>query len=119
MHYSNLQSVVSGALPYEHVQAGLRSQAERTYDVAVAGRTLNSVLDEVSPPRFDLLVLDVEGYEVEVLRGLDLARHAPRFALIEVLGHEARARIDAALDDRYEEVERFTPTDVLFKHRAM
>jgi FkbM family methyltransferase len=119
MHYSNLQSIVSGALPYEHVEAGLRSQAERTYDVQVPGRTLSSVLDEARPPRFDLLVLDVEGYEAEVLRGLDLDRHAPRFALIEVLNEPARAGIEAALGGRYEEVERLTPTDVLFRHRAM
>jgi FkbM family methyltransferase len=119
MHYSNLQSIVAGALPYEHVEAGLRSQGEKTYQVRVPGRTLSSVLDEVQPQRFDLLVLDVEGYEAQVLRGLDLDRHAPRMALIEVLDGAARVAVDAALDDRYEEIERLTPTDVLFRHRAM
>jgi FkbM family methyltransferase len=119
MHYSNLQSIVAGALPYEHVEAGLRSQGERTYDVQVPGRTLSSVLDEANPARFDLLVLDVEGYEAQVLRGLDLDRHAPRFALIEVLSDAARMEVEAALGGRYEEVERLTPTDVLFRHRAM
>jgi len=119
MHYSNLQSIVSGALPYEHVEAGLASQGERTYDVQVPGRTLSSVLDEVGPPRFDLLVLDVEGYEADVLRGLDLGRHAPRFALVEVLDDDARGPVEAALSERYEEVERLTPTDVLFRQRAM
>jgi FkbM family methyltransferase len=117
MHYSNLQSIVSGALPYEHVEEGLRSQGERTYEVKVPGRTLTSVLDEARPPRFDLLVLDVEGYEPQVLRGLDLDRHAPRFALIEVLDGAARSAVEAALEDRYEEVERLTPTDVLFRLR--
>jgi FkbM family methyltransferase len=119
MHYSNLQSIVSGSLPYEHVEAGLRSQGERTYDVQVPGRTLSSVLDEMNPARFDLLVLDVEGYEPQVLRGLDLDRHAPRYALIEVLDDAARAEVEAALRGRYEEVERLTPTDVLFRQRAM
>jgi FkbM family methyltransferase len=119
MHYSNLQSIVSGALPYEHVEAGLASQGERTYDIEVPGRTLSSLLDEVDPPRFDLLVLDVEGYEADVLRGLDLERHAPRFALVEVLDDDARGPVEAALGERYEEVERLTPTDVLFRQRAM
>jgi FkbM family methyltransferase len=119
MHYSNLQSIVSGALPYQHVEQGLRSQGERTYEVQVPGRTLSSVLDEVAPPRFDLLVLDVEGYEAPVLRGLDLERHAPRLALIEVLDDTARAAVDAALGDGYEEVEHLTPTDVLFRHSRM
>ena len=119
MHYSNLQSIVSGSLPYEHVEAGLRSQGERTYDVTVPGRTLSSVLDEVRPARFDLLVLDVEGYEADVLRGLDLERHAPGFALVEVLDESARGQIEEALGELYEEVERLTPTDVLFRQRAM
>jgi FkbM family methyltransferase len=119
MHYSNLQSIVSGALPYEHVEAGLASQGERTYEIEVPGRTLSSLLDEVDPPRFDLLVLDVEGYEADVLRGLDLERHAPRFALVEVLDDDARGPVEAALGERYEEVERLTPTDVLFRQRAM
>jgi FkbM family methyltransferase len=117
MHYSNLQSIVSGALPYQHVEEGLRVQGERTYEVEVPGRTLSSVLDEVAPPRFDLLVLDVEGYEAQVLRGLDLERHAPRLALIEALDDTARAAVDAALGSSYEEVDRLTPTDVLFRHR--
>jgi FkbM family methyltransferase len=119
MHYSNLQSVVSGALPYEHVEAGLRSQGEQTYDVTVPGRTLSSVLDEVRPPRFDLLVLDVEGYEADVLRGLDITRHTPRFALVEALDRDAAAVVAEALGAAYEEAAWLTPTDVLFRHRAM
>lgn len=119
MHYSNLQSIVAGALPYEHVRAGLASQGERTYDVEVPGRTLSSVLDEVQPQRFDLLVLDVEGYEPQVLQGLDLERHRPSFALVEVLDEAAYAAVEGALGSRYEAVERLTPTDVLFRLRAI
>jgi len=117
MHYSNLQSIVDGALPYDHVEAGLASQDERTYAVDVPGRTLTSVLDDVAPQQVDLLVLDVEGYEPQVLRGLDLDRYAPRFALIEVLDDERRAAVEAVLGDRYAEVDRFTPTDVLYAAR--
>src|SRR3954451_5757538 len=117
MHYSNLQSIVDGALPYDHVEAGLASQDEQTYVVTVPGRTLSSVLDEVGPERFDLLVLDVEGYEPQVLRGLDLDRHAPRFALIEVLDEQRRAAVEDVLGDRFAEVDRLTPTDVLYAAR--
>ncbi|HET8587338.1 MAG TPA: FkbM family methyltransferase [Candidatus Limnocylindria bacterium] len=117
MHYSNLQSIVSGALPYEHVEAGLASQDEATYDVEVPGRTLSSVLEEVAPARIDLLVLDVEGYEPQALRGLDLDRHAPRFALIEILDEQRREAVEAVIGERYVEVDRFTPTDVLYEAR--
>ncbi|HVW19440.1 MAG TPA: FkbM family methyltransferase [Solirubrobacteraceae bacterium] len=119
MHYSNLQSIVDGALPYEHVEAGAASQGEAPYAVDVPARTLSSVLDDDPPARFDLLVLDVEGYEPHVLRGLDLDRHGPDFALIEVLDPGAgRAAIDAVLGDRYAEVDRLGPHDVLFQRAA-
>jgi FkbM family methyltransferase len=119
MHYSNLHSLVAGSLPFEHVEAGLASQREQTYAVQVPGRTLTSLLDEVNPDRFDLLVLDVEGYEAQVLRGLDLGRHAPRFALIEALTDDALRGVEAALGGLYEELERLTPTDILFRCSAM
>jgi FkbM family methyltransferase len=119
MHYSNLQSIVAGALPMEHVEAGLLSQQERTYEVQVPGRTLSSVLDEAGVTEVDLLVLDVEGYEPSVLRGLDLDRHAPAFALVEALDEAAFAAVERALAGRYEVVEWATPTDVLFRRSAM
>lgn len=37
------------------------------------------------PPAFDLLVLDVEGGELEALQGLDLNRWQPRMIIIELL----------------------------------
>jgi FkbM family methyltransferase len=117
MCYSNLHSIVEDAeVPAGHVEAGVRSQGERgSYEVEVPARTLSWVLDEAGAPEVDLLVLDVEGYESQVLAGLDLDRHAPRFALIEALDDAAKARIDALLLGRYEEVERVTPTDVLYR----
>ena len=118
MQYSNLQSIVEGALPYAHVEAGLASQNERTYEVTVPGRTLTSVLDDVAPSRFDLLVLDVEGYEDQVLRGLDLDRYTPSFALIEVLDDERRLAVEGVLGERYAEVDRLTSRpDVLYAAR--
>lgn len=58
-----------------HVQSGLRVQnIERSYQVEVPARTLSSVLDELGVSReIDLLSLDVEGAELEALRGLDLS----------------------------------------------
>lgn len=48
-------------------------------------RTLTEVLDEShTPPDFDLLSLDVEGYELEVLMGLDLQKYRPKAMCLEV-----------------------------------
>jgi FkbM family methyltransferase len=46
--------------------------------------TLDSVLGEAgSPAHFDFLSIDVEGHEIEVLRGFDIARWQPRLILLE------------------------------------
>jgi len=48
--------------------------------------TLDEILTETEAPSpIDLLAVDVEGHEVEVLRGLDFARFHPRLVLVEDL----------------------------------
>jgi len=48
--------------------------------------TLTHILDSIVPPvkEIDFLSLDVEGYEIAVLGGLDLNRYRPKFMLIEI-----------------------------------
>jgi FkbM family methyltransferase len=54
--------------------------------IEVAVTTLNEILvDAGAPSPIDLLSVDVEGLEVEVLKGLDLKRWRPRLILIEDL----------------------------------
>ena len=82
----------------------------------VAARPLSDVLDEAGVTRVDLLSLDVEGYEADVLRGLDLTRHAPEWILVEMHDLAAgRASIGAVLGDRYAEHELLSPLDVLYR----
>ena len=58
------------------------AQPMRIIDVPV--RTLDSLLEEAEAPiPLDLLSIDVEGHEVEVLRGFDAARWRPSLILIE------------------------------------
>lgn len=49
----------------------------------VAVRTLDEVLDEAKLPSLDFISIDVEGAQLDVLRGFDLPRHRPRLLLIE------------------------------------
>jgi FkbM family methyltransferase len=52
--------------------------------INVPSRTLDSVLEEAgSPIAFDFLSIDVEGHEIEVLRGFDIDRWRPRLILLE------------------------------------
>jgi FkbM family methyltransferase len=85
------------------------------YEFEVRATTLSGVLDEVSAPEVDLMSLDMEGYEAEALRGLDLRRHAPRHLLVEAHDGEHLAQIKQQLGDRYVELERLTASDVLFR----
>ena len=52
--------------------------------IEVPARTLDSVLEEAGAPEgFDFLSIDVEGHELEVLRGFDITRWRPRLILLE------------------------------------
>jgi FkbM family methyltransferase len=52
--------------------------------IVVPVRTLDDILVEArAPAQFDFLSIDVEGHELEVLSGFDLARWQPRLILIE------------------------------------
>jgi FkbM family methyltransferase len=58
--------------------------ARATDAISVRVRTLDDILLEAeAPPQVDLMSLDVEGHEIEVLRGFDLARWKPRLILLE------------------------------------
>jgi FkbM family methyltransferase len=54
---------------------------DRVEEVEV--RTLDDVLAEAGNPRLDLVSIDVEGVELQVLRGFDLERHRPAILLVE------------------------------------
>ncbi len=56
--------------------------ARSTIEVPV--RTLDEILEQVGAPApIDFVSIDVEGHEVEVLSGFDLARWRPRLVLVE------------------------------------
>ncbi len=82
----------------------------------VPARALSGLLDEAGVTDIELLSLDVEGYESHVLRGLDLARHAPAWILIEMHDLDVgRAEVGEVLGDRYVEHGAISPLDVLFR----
>ena len=52
-------------------------------DIEVPAETLSGILDRLGITSVDLLILDVEGAEVEVLKGMDFERHAPGWIVAE------------------------------------
>jgi FkbM family methyltransferase len=118
MRYCNLMSLVKGAMKSEaedlaHIKAGVEVQPGVTpYEVQVPARTLTSVLDQHQPRRIDLLSLDVEGYELNVLKGLDLDKYRPSLMLIEA---RFREEIDQILQPRYKPIAALSHHDILYQ----
>lgn len=127
LDFSDLTSSVSGAFADEafrrdHQRHGLEIQAIGPHhSLEVPARTLQSILDEAQAPHdFDLLSLDVEGFEPAVLDGLDLSVYRPRHVLVEVWD---RAKIHVRLDPFYRAEAILSATgryeDVLFVRRSV
>jgi FkbM family methyltransferase len=124
MHYAHLMSVVDGSLKTEeeqnkHIQAGIDVQRlDRTYSISVPARTLSSILDEISDlPTIDFLSLDVEGYELNVLKGLTFSKHRPKFILVEARYFN---EIDEFLvNNGYEMIEKMSCLDFLYERKEI
>lgn len=127
LHSAGLMSTVAGALgneaaTAEHVRVGREVQKLAASSVhRVPGRALSALLDEILGDQgreIDLLSLDVEGGEASALRGLDFARHAPRFICVEA---RDEVGVRAILDERYELAEVLTDMgshcDLLFRRK--
>ena len=122
MRFGSLMSSVIGSHGGDAEEAawvapGLVLGWSDPYDAEVPARSLSAILDDVEAlGEIDLVSLDVEGYELQVLRGLDLARHAPRWLLVEVHDPETdRPPIEALLGERYVVDRMLSPLDVLYR----
>jgi len=118
MEFGDLFSSVRGlhGKDGEWVQGGL-VLGWRDYRIQrVPARPLSELLDDVGATSVDLLSLDVEGFEADVLRGLDLARHAPLWILVEMHDLDAqRPLVESVLGERYIEHGLLSPLDVLYR----
>lgn len=100
---------------YRAIQGGLDTRA-----IKVNVRRLDTLLAQYAPEerRIDLLLVDVEGWELEVLRGLDLARHRPRVIVLENLFDNLDV-VAFLLERGYERWRRVAPNDVYVRRGAM
>lgn len=81
---SDLHDTPSDKHHHDNVVSGFVAHGGRPYTVEVPARTLSSVLDSHHVSHIDLFSLDVEGYEAQVLAGIDFQRHRPEHLLVEV-----------------------------------
>ncbi len=65
----------------------------------------------------DLLSLDVEGYELSALKGLDFTRHCPKFILIEANFFDD---VHALLtENNYKILSKLTSNDFLYQKNSL
>lgn len=122
MRYCRLMSIVKGALTTpeveeDHVRRGCEMQGVSSYDLQVPARTLTSILDEYGVTTIDFLSLDVEGYEINVLKGIDFGKYHPNLMLIEALDLSLRNEINDYLQQLYVPIATLSERDVLYKHK--
>ncbi len=85
------------------------------YKIKVPARTLTSILDEANIPKIDFFSLDVEGFELNALQGLDFDKYRPEFMLVECLDEQSFHEIQSYIANYYDLFERASQVDYLFK----
>jgi len=125
IHYRNLMSVVAGGMSSkeeeeQHLQLGTEflQSDEHVYTIKVPAKTLSDELEKHKIKHVDLLSLDVEGYEPQVLKGIQFDRHLIEFILVEV---RHREDVEAAIGHLYKPVAVLNIeecySDILYRRR--
>jgi FkbM family methyltransferase len=121
MHFGDTVSLVEGAKgsPEADVAHVERFAGRVGYEVDVPARTISEILDEAGAPRIDVFFLDIEGYELPALRGMDFDRHRPALMVLEAPDDAALAELDAFMAGvGYERVGRLAADDHVYRPAA-
>lgn len=122
MMYGHLMSLVKGAFSDEQLESERVAIAGRKlgftpYKITVPARILTSILDEANVGKIDFFSLDVEGFELNALQGLNFNKYRPEFMLVECLNEQSFQEIKAYIADYYDLLEKASQVDYLFKSK--
>ena len=67
----------------------LKQNAKIEKEINIQTNTLTNILDNYSIKKIDLLTIDVEGFELKVLKGLNFNKYNPNVIIVEFLDLEA------------------------------
>jgi FkbM family methyltransferase len=77
-------------------------------EIEVSARTLQSIIDESNYENIDFLSLDVEGYEFDVLKGIDFNKQKINYMLIEVYNKDKDNIFNYLKSKNYDMIENVT-----------
>ena len=80
----------------------------RKANTTVLMRSLQSILDEVEISHINFFSLDTEGYEYNILQGIDFSRTSFDFLLVETYPHEHQQIVDFLSDKGYDLIGGFS-----------
>jgi FkbM family methyltransferase len=99
----------------DHIVKGIQHlRGEKLENFQARGNTVSAILDKHRITHVDVMSLDIEGYEIPALRGVDWTRHRPMWLLIEVRNETA---MDEYLSPHYERITKLSHHDILYKVR--
>jgi len=112
---ARLMAFIPGTRTREEEAAHLKAAIEvqnltEVPEIEVPAVTLASILESRDRKPADLFSLDVEGYEVPVLKGMDVERHRPRWILVET---KQLPQVLGVLKGHYRQIDQFSHHDYL------
>lgn len=118
----NLMSFVKDSIDNEKewIEAGEKAQSMESQIVMVPIKPVQVLIDDYfetnQPRKIDLFVADTEGYEFEVIQGLDFTKNSPSYILLEIHGNDRLAVIKNYLISKgYRMATEIGHHDFLFK----
>ncbi len=120
--YSNLRTITNDDKNQIKAKYHLNNEDLNIYQthkkILAKARTLNSILKEAkAPKKIDFLSIDTEGYEIEILKGLDFNNFFFDYILIETKSFEI---LDKFLNQRnYIFLDKLSNHDYLYKRHAI
>lgn len=108
------------AFSERHIEKGLQNEElDQSKGVEAPARTLDAIIEDSGVQTIDFMSLDLEGYEPQALRGLNLEKNGPQWLLIEV---RDIAQIEAVLKDHYVRVATLSQyeahADILYRKKT-
>ena len=114
----NVETDIADPLAHAELGRQFLRPGETVFTFGAIARSLSSILVDANAPKLiDFLSLDVEGSELDVLKGVDHEIFRFRYMLIECRN---LPRLDSYLQSkRYHLVERFNEHDYLFANKDL